>query len=400
MVGKPNESIPAAPIKPIPVFSTPFEKIVVDCVGPLPKTKKGNQFLLTVMDTSTRYPEAFPLKSITSKNVIKHLLHLFTSVGIPKEIQSDQGTNFTSNLFKQVMKDLSVDHCTSMLKKYCIEHQKEWDESIDLLLFAIRECPQESLGFSPFELLYGRQIRGPLKIVKEQWFDTPSIKLATVSQYIDTLRDKLTEVRTIAQSNLKKVQEKMVKSQPKLVKRSFSPGDKVLLFLPIPGSPLKSKFTGPYIVANKLSPLNYIVHTPDRRKDSQLVHINLMKLYHSRQSEEDIPEAISQPVLHTVLSGPEPETDDMDLLENLDFPLPKENPTNSHILNNLDEYFSVLNPSQAKDLTKLLSTFPKVTSDLPGFCNILKHDIKLISDDVQPIRQSAYRLNPQKKKRL
>ena len=99
LVGKPNDHIAPAPLKPIPVVTEPFEKIVIDCVGPLLKTKKGNQYLLTIMDTTTRYHEAYPLKNISSKNVIKWLLHLFTSVGIPKviHIQYDKGSNFTSH---------------------------------------------------------------------------------------------------------------------------------------------------------------------------------------------------------------------------------------------------------------------------------------------------------------
>ena len=42
----------------IPVVTEPFEKILIDCMDPLPKTKKGNQYLLTIMDTTTRYPKA------------------------------------------------------------------------------------------------------------------------------------------------------------------------------------------------------------------------------------------------------------------------------------------------------------------------------------------------------
>lgn len=63
----------------------------------------------------------------------------------------------------------------------------------------------------------------------------------------------------------------------------------------------------------------------------------------------------------------------------------------------MDNYFSDPNPSHKTDLTKLLLKYPKVTTDRPGKCNIFKHDIKLVSYDVQPIRQRAYRLNPQKR---
>ena len=77
MTGKPNQIIPPAPLKPIPAVSEPFERILIDCVGPLPKTKSGYQYLLTVMCTATRYPEAFPLRSLKAKPVIKALTNFF-----------------------------------------------------------------------------------------------------------------------------------------------------------------------------------------------------------------------------------------------------------------------------------------------------------------------------------
>lgn len=78
VVGKPNQVMPPAPLIPIPALGEPFEHVVVDCVGPLPKTKTGNQFLLTVMCMATRYPEAFPLRKNTSKAVMKALVKFFS----------------------------------------------------------------------------------------------------------------------------------------------------------------------------------------------------------------------------------------------------------------------------------------------------------------------------------
>ncbi len=54
VIGKPNQVIPPAPLVPIPALGDPFEHVVVDYVVPLPKTKTGNQFLLTVMCMATR----------------------------------------------------------------------------------------------------------------------------------------------------------------------------------------------------------------------------------------------------------------------------------------------------------------------------------------------------------
>ena len=56
-----------------------------------------------------------------------------------------------------------------MLRRMCAERPKDWNRYLPALLFAIREVPQESLGFSPFELLYGRNVRGPMAILRELW---------------------------------------------------------------------------------------------------------------------------------------------------------------------------------------------------------------------------------------
>ena len=100
--------MPVAPLQPIPAVEEPFSRVIVDCIGPLPKTKAGNQYLLTVMCASTRFPEAIPLRNIKAKNIIKALIKFFTMVGLPRSIQSNQGTNFMSSLFQQAMYQLGI----------------------------------------------------------------------------------------------------------------------------------------------------------------------------------------------------------------------------------------------------------------------------------------------------
>ncbi|XP_068239972.1 uncharacterized protein [Palaemon carinicauda] len=100
---------------------------------------------------------------------------VFTQYGIPKVVQTDRGTNFTSKLFQDVMLAMGVHHSISTdyhpqsqgalerfhqtlkeaLTKSCHEHQKEWDEGLPFVLFARRNTQQDSLGYSPSELLYG-----------------------------------------------------------------------------------------------------------------------------------------------------------------------------------------------------------------------------------------------------
>ena len=80
----------------------PFERIARDIMGPLPKTKQGHRYILVICDYATRYPNAIPLKKFTAPEIVKKLVEYFSRHGIPKEILTDQGTNFTSALLKEL----------------------------------------------------------------------------------------------------------------------------------------------------------------------------------------------------------------------------------------------------------------------------------------------------------
>jgi len=80
----------------------------VDIVGPLPHSRRDKQYILVICDYATGYLEAVPLHSIDAGTVAKQLIQLFARVGIPKEILSDQGTNFLSQLLKGLYNLLQV----------------------------------------------------------------------------------------------------------------------------------------------------------------------------------------------------------------------------------------------------------------------------------------------------
>ena len=267
VVGKPNQKIPATPLKPIPAFDEPFNRVIVDCVGPLPKTKSGNQYLLTIMCASTRFPETIPLRNIKATTIVKALTKFFTLVGLPKSIQSDQGSNFTSGLFQELTYELGIEQYTSsayhpesqgalerfhqtlknMIRTYCLDFEKDWDEGFHLLLFAAREAVQETLGFSPFELVFGRTVRGPLKLLKEKWLNDETD--TNLLDYVSKFKYKVNRASEIARENLKEAQTKMKKWYDKDTKsREFSPGDKVLVLFPKPGHTLQARYHGPYVI--------------------------------------------------------------------------------------------------------------------------------------------------------
>lgn len=99
---------PPSPLIPLPIIEVPFECIGMDLVGPLPKSARGHEYILVILNYATRYPEAIALRKATSKNIAKELFILMSLVGIPKEILTDQGTPFMSRLMADLCKLLHV----------------------------------------------------------------------------------------------------------------------------------------------------------------------------------------------------------------------------------------------------------------------------------------------------
>lgn len=403
LVGKPNASIQPAPLIPVPAFDEPFTKILVDIVGPLPKTSSGYSYILTLMDMSTRYPEAIPLRNTHAKTVVRELLKFFSHFGLPNEIQTDQGSNFTSHNFQQVLHEMGINHITSsayhpqsqgaleryhqtlktMLRKYCFENEKDWDQGIPYVLFATREVPNESLGFSPFELVFCHEVRGPLKVVKEKWLnnENPSGLLKTVTD----LKDKLRRAWDAAKENLKFSQRKMKTWYDKRAReRIFQEGDQVLVLLPVQGQPLQAKYSGPYKVFKRVGEVNYIISTPDRRKPQRLCHINMLKLYHPRESSPGTPNAPA-----CVASLSEMREEDFSLL-----PVSGDSTwmDNSVSWEAVMEKLDHLSSEQRHELSTLLSQHQDLFRTTPGRTSVIQHDVDV--GEAKPIKQSPYRVNP------
>lgn len=96
-MGRSNETRKAT-MTAVPIITEPFRRVVTDLVGPLPATKEGLKYLLTMVCPATKFPEAEPLSGPTSVEVVDALLSIFARVGFQSEIQSDLGSVFTSAL--------------------------------------------------------------------------------------------------------------------------------------------------------------------------------------------------------------------------------------------------------------------------------------------------------------
>ena len=135
------------------------------------------------------------------------------------------GPQFTSECMKEVSRLLSIRHLTTsayhpmcnglverfnatlkaMLKRLCSENPRQWDSYINVLLFAYREVPQQSTGFAPFKLLYGRTVRGPMRILRSIWTgEEGETEARTSYQYVFELRERLEEIMKVAREELER----------------------------------------------------------------------------------------------------------------------------------------------------------------------------------------------------
>lgn len=101
-------------------------------------------------------------------------------------------------------------------------------------LYAYRDTTQESLGFSPFELVYGHTVRGPMRILRELWtkeVTDPDIK--TTYQYVVDLKDRLQSTCELVKENLQKSSQRYRTYYNKRARqRDMKEGEKVLVLLP------------------------------------------------------------------------------------------------------------------------------------------------------------------------
>src|SRR6218665_2978246 len=280
----PKGRVQKVPLIKMPIIETVWKRCVVDLIGPLPCSERGHRFILTLVDCASRYPECVALKQIDTCSVAEALLSIFSRMGVPLEILSDNGSQFTSAMMKEVGRLLSIKQLFStpyhsqncglveryngvikqMLRKMSAVIVKDWDRYLDPLMFAYREVKNESTGFSPFEIIYGRPVRGSMAILKELCTkDTTEPDEKTTYEYVDDLRNRLQETCHLAQENLKQASDKYKLYFDKHAKpRKFEPEDKVLLLLPTDSNKLQMQWKGPFQVLKRFGEADYVIQLP------------------------------------------------------------------------------------------------------------------------------------------
>ena len=369
-----------APLQPLPCIGEPFRLVAMDIVGPIPRSASGYKYLLTLMDLYSKYPEAIPLKKIDNEAVLEALLEVISRHGIPEAILTDQGSVFMSRLTKSVCNVLGIEQIRTspyhpqsdgalerwhaclkgMLKRSEVD-LKYWDKSLKYLLFAYRDTPHTVTGFSPFELLFGRDVKGPLSLVHSSWMENEAgveanVWLVNLKQQMAITSSVVTEREKLAKTKMKVAFDKHAKE------KMFDVGEEVLVRRPGLKRKLGDSWDGPYKILEKISPLNYKIDTPGRR--SKVLHVNLLKKW-----------SVSAARVHGVAVIKEEEGE-------------SESPQGLTLVS----CDFVPNVMQQQQLDETLHKFPTVLCDSPGKTEAAT--LSILTGDALPISNRPYRIPP------
>ena len=185
----------------------------------LPRTVRGNRYVLVCTDYFTRWPEAFATADQKSETVARALYNgILSRHGVPLILHSDQGPSFEGRVIRHLCQMMGLEKTRptpyhpqgdglvkrfdgsifDILRKYCRDRPLDWDLWLPFALHAYRVSRQTSTGASPFELLYGRKPRLPTDTACKRAPPPPT----DTSEYLRRLSTEIVRARELVDDNL------------------------------------------------------------------------------------------------------------------------------------------------------------------------------------------------------
>ena len=281
-----------------PVPSEPFEVWEIDLYGPLPITTKGYTYIFTAVDMFSKYNIGIPIRNKDALTVSNAFFELITTFGVCNTIISDQGSEFIANVTTELCKLLHIaqqftpafmHHClgacerthatlAERLTPYMSEDKKNWDQMLSPILFSMNCSVNTSLGYSPYEILFGSRPKFPLVNYHSEPTSTVTKDTET---YLNAKINKINIIRTEVMENTLKSKNKMVeKANTQLRPLLLQKNDYVFLHKEPTGKAhkLQNNYAGPYVVHSIPSEHTVTLKDPITNKFLEnAVHINRLK---------------------------------------------------------------------------------------------------------------------------
>jgi len=281
----------------------PLERVAFDIMGPLPTSASGNKYILLISDYFTKFVHSIPMENQDAETVARTFVdHFVTLFGVPRQVHTDQGANFESNLFRKICNILDIDKTrttvmrpqsdgmvelymrtlVNMLSSFVSNHQRDWDQYVPLLMMAYRSAVHETTGVSPCQMMFGREINLPVDLVFGKPVNDYDSTKSTID-YAYELETVLNEIHDYARSKINLASNSMKKIYDhKIHKNQFNVGDAVWYYQyhrKVGLNPkLQRPWHGPYVVVKRLNDVLYRIKLSSKAK-AKVVHHDKLKPY-------------------------------------------------------------------------------------------------------------------------
>ncbi|KAK3511603.1 hypothetical protein QTP70_011262 [Hemibagrus guttatus] len=294
---KTPKELPSGLLQPLPIPQRPWSHLSIDFVTDLPPSN-GFTTILVIIDRFSKACQLIPLKGLpTAMETAQSLFHhVFRVYGIPEDIISDRGTQFTSQVWKAFCKQLDINvsltsgyHPQSngqverlnqeigrYLRSYCGREQHRWSEFLPWAEYAQNSLRHSSTGLTPFQCVLGYQ--PPMF----PWSGEPSLVPA-----VDDWIRRSERVWDSAHVRL----QRAVRSQEIQANRRhrphppYQPGQRVWLStrdlkLRLPSRKLSPRYVGPFKILKQINEVTYQLELPANYRVSPSFHVSLLKPFH------------------------------------------------------------------------------------------------------------------------
>ncbi|KAI2646625.1 Transposon Tf2-6 polyprotein [Labeo rohita] len=321
-ISKSSHQRPAGLLQPLPVPQRPWSHIAIDYVTDLPASRNYTT-ILTVIDRFSKSCRLIPLTKLPSAFETAEVLmeQVFRFYGLPEDIVSDRGPQFTSRVWAAFCKHLNINvsltsgyhpesngqaerlnqELTRFLRTYCHNNQQDWSRYLLWAEYAQNSLRKPSTGLTPFQCVLGFQ--PPLF----PWSGEPS-ELPSVNDWLQRSEETWNMAHVHLQRAIRRAQEQA--DRHRRPHPAYTPGQWVWLSsrdlrLRLPCRKLSPRYVGPFKILRQITPVSYRLELPAHYRISPTFHVSLLKPAGAPRGEEIQEEAADESTPPLVVDGEE-----------------------------------------------------------------------------------------------